>query len=1029
VQFIQTIRFLFGAARFVTGLSKKLLICFCLALGVTAAKAQYRFDQWTTDTGLPQNSVYDMTQTRDGYLWLATADGLARFDGARFQVFSRSNSPGIANNRFISLFEDAQGDLWAGTEENGVTRIHAGRFESFAAVEGVTLGMVSRITGDAGGNAILGRVGPETFRFADGKFSNLQDGDSSETASEWRRGRSFKLLCRNAAEDQKIARCFVDGKLTEYSLHDTASVPDFLKVVQDDNGTVWLISSPDKRLFRVENQRPVPVDRATLPGEALRFVTGSGLYLISRDKRGALWLTDLSSMRSELFQRETAPEAVIVADGAHCAFRDEEGNFWFGSVKAGLFRARKQVVAALSKADGLAETNTYPIYQSRSGEIWVGTVNGLFTFQDGIFKPVEGPGSWVHAIGEDDQGQLLFSVWGILYIRKNGRTERFGPTEISSMGPINAIYTDREKSVWVGGTEGLIRFADGALTKFTTADGLAGNDVKIIIESKTGGLWIGTYGGLTRFENGQLKSWTEADGLPSRTIRSLYEDADGTLWIGSYDSGLARFKDGKFTRYDTRVGLHNDGVFQILEDDKRQFWISSNRGIYRVSKDELNEFADGKRAGISSIAYGKSDGMLNDECNGGRSPAGFKMRDGNLWFPTQDGVAIINPAAVTTNTQPPPVVIESVKIDNADADFEISDVAIGKEESQTSNPTSQIQIDPSQQNFEIQYTALSFINSENLRFKYRLEGLDSDWVDAGTRRTAYFSHVTPGEYTFRVIAANADGVWNTAGKSLRIVVLPPFYRTSWFAGLMIVVFGAIAFALYHRRVGKLESANRLQEEFSRRLINSNESERRRIAGELHDSIGQSLAMIKNRAVLSAESATDENLRRQLELITDQTTQTIGEVREISYALRPYLLDNLGLTKAVRSLLNKVAGTSGLAIQSELDDVDAIFDDDAEMSIYRIIQESLSNVLKHAEASTVQVFLKTSGRNLTVLVSDDGKGFDPNKAEITEADKGGFGLLGISERVKMLGGTQEIESPPGKGTTILIKIPIPLRKHE
>jgi hypothetical protein len=192
-----------------------------------------------------------MTQTRDGYLWLATADGLARFDGARFQVFSRSNSPGIANNRFISLFEDAQGDLWAGTEENGVTRIHAGRFESFAAVEGVTLGMVSRITGDAGGNAILGRVGPETFRFADGKFSNLQDGGSSETASEWRRGRSFKLLCRNAAEDQKIARCFVDGKLTEYSLHDTASVPDFLKVVQDDNGTVWLISSPDKRLFWV----------------------------------------------------------------------------------------------------------------------------------------------------------------------------------------------------------------------------------------------------------------------------------------------------------------------------------------------------------------------------------------------------------------------------------------------------------------------------------------------------------------------------------------------------------------------------------------------------------------------------------------------------------------------------------------------------------------------------------------------------------------------------------------------------------
>lgn len=995
---------------------------------VLSVSAQYRFDQWTTDNGLPQNSVYDITQTADGYLWLATVDGLARFDGVRFQVFNRSNSPGIANNRFISLFEDAQGDLWAGTEESGVTRMHAGRFETYDTVDGVTIGLVSRIVGDASGNAIIGRADPETFHFADGKLSIFETSDQAATIADWRRGRSVRLLCRNAIDDRRLTRCFVNGRLTEYSIPDPASPPDALKVVQDADGTVWLISSANNRLFRVENNWPVPVEQESLPGEALRFVIGSGLHLISKDKRGALWLTNLRSMQSELFLRETLPQAALLADAAHSAFCDEEGNFWFGGVRDGLFRARRQVVNSLSSANGLVEPNAYPIYQTRTGEVFVGTLQGLFNFQNGIFKQEDVPKTWVQAIGEDADGRLLFGVWNTLYVRANGRFEPFTSADISAVGPIYAIKADHDRSLWIGGVEGLMRLTDGVLTKFTTADGLAGNDVKVIIESKMGGLWVGTYGGLTKIENGHITSWTEADGLPSRTIRSLYEDNGGTLWIGSYDGGIARFKDGKFTTYSTRVGLYNDGAFQILEDGQRQLWISSNRGIYRVSKDELNDFADGKKDTISSIAFGKSDGMLNAECNGGRSPAGIKMRDGSLWFPTQDGIAIINPATVTANSQPPPVVIEGAKVDNNDVDLAASDTSTNNEASQTSDRAFRLQIDPSQQNFEIQYTALSFINSENLRFKYRLEGLDTDWIDAKTRRTAYFSHVPPGEYTFRVIAANSDGVWNNNGKSMKIVVLPPFYRTNWFLALSVFVFGAAAFALYRRRVSKLKSANRLQEEFSRRLIDANETERRRIAGELHDSIGQSLAMIKSRAVLSAESATDEKMRQQLEMITAQTTQTIGEVREISFALRPYLIDNLGLTKAIRSLLNKISETSGLTIQAELDDVDKIFESDAEMSIYRIVQESLNNVMKHASASTVEVFLKTSKRNLTILVSDDGTGFDPKKTMIRTTDKGGFGLLGISERVKMLGGTEEIESSPGAGTTILIRIPIPHRKQ-
>ena len=246
-------------------------------------------------------------------------------------------------------------------------------------------------------------------------------------------------------------------------------------------------------------------------------------------------------------------------------------------------------------------------------------------------------------------------------------------------------------------------------------------------------------------------------------IRSLFEDERGTLWIGTYDSGLSRFAGGKFTNYKKENGLFSDGVFQILPDDRGNFWMSSNQGIYRVSRSELEEFAAGKRKTIISTAYGKSDGMLSTEANGGGQPAGIKMRDGRLWFPTQNGVAIINPASVKTNPLPPPVVIEDARIDNE---------TVG-------NLPKQIEILPGQENLEIDYTGLSFIKPEQVRFRYRLEGLDEDWTEAGNRRTAFFPHLAPGEYTFRVIAANSDNVWNEKGAALKIVVKPPFYRT-WF---------------------------------------------------------------------------------------------------------------------------------------------------------------------------------------------------------------------------------------------------------
>jgi signal transduction histidine kinase/ligand-binding sensor domain-containing protein len=1015
-----------------------------LLLTASTASAQYRIDHWTADNGLPQNSVFGIVQTRDGYLWLATVDGLARFDGARFTIFNKSNSPGIINNRFVSLFEDARGDLWAGTEESGIVRFSGGRFEHFGADAGIPRG-VYWIVADTGGDGAIFDGDNQTIRFRDGKFSPFEAQANFSPPARAARSSSVKIMCRSSDSENNFLECLVNRRWIIFSLADGSPKEKFLSVAQaansngsrfnsvaqEANGTIWLITA-DGRVARAENGRVTAVfdERDGLPKYPLSFMTGSRLGLVAKDADGSLWLVDLPSMQKELLLKKAAVPPPLERPEILSTYRDGEDNLWFGTVRDGLFRARKQIITAYSEADGITVKNIYPIYEDRAGTIWIGATGGLFKYENGSFALIKSTRDFlVNAIGEDAAGRILISNGGVLYVQENNQFVPFERGKISYVGYIYAIHADRENALWIGGNTGLRRFKDGVQESFTTADGLAGNDVKVIIEARAGGLWIGTYDGLTHYKDGRFTSWREADGLPSRTVRSLYEDADGTLWIGSYDGGLARFKDGKFTRYNTKTGLPNDGAFQILEDDNRRFWISSNRGIYSVGKDELNEFADGRRANVTVVAYGKSDGMLNAECNGGRSPAGIRARDGRLWFPTQDGVAVIDPQNIKTNSQPPPVIIETIKIDNELSEPPAApagalNAADSKVNENSAAANSDLIINPNQQSFEIQYTALSFINSENLHFKYRLEGLDDDWIDAGTRRLAYFSHVPPGNYTFHVIAANSDGVWNEQGATLKIVVLPPFYRTWWFLLTCTALCSLIIYAIYRRRVLGLERARRLQEDFSRRLINANEAERRRIAGELHDSIGQSLAIIKNRVVLSAESVTDEKVRRQLELITAQTTQTIGEVREISYALRPYLLDNLGLTKAVDSLLDKITETSKLTIESELDDVDNVFDDEAEMSIYRIIQESLSNIMKHAEASEAQVFVKKSERNLTVLIADDGCGYDLNRVESRDGGEGGFGLLGISERVKMLGGTQEIESKVGGGTTVLIKIPVP-----
>ena len=489
--------------------------------------------------------------------------------------------------------------------------------------------------------------------------------------------------------------------------------------------------------------------------------------------------------------------------------------------------------------------------------------------------------------------------------------------------------------------------------------------------------------------------------LKDDNIRSLYEDAEGVIWIGTYDNGLIRYKKGEIKRITKNDGLFHENAFCTLEDDNGWFWINTNNGIYRVRKQQLNDFADGKIESVESISYNKKDGLLTLEGNGEKQPAGIKRSNGELWFPTQEGVAIVDPNKISENPLPPPVHIEEIFIDKKEIE----------------NYGEAIEIQPETNNLEINYTGLSFTNSEFVKFRYRLEGLEDKWNEVGTRRTAFYNNIPPGEYTFQVLAANRDGVWNLEGAKLKIVKLPHYYETWWFYILSVLTALGIIGYIFYTRVSQFRKIAETKTEYSRRLIESQEAERKRLASELHDGLGQELIIIKNRAMLALNEGDDkEAVNKEISTISETASSALLGVREITNNLRPQLLDRLGLTKALKSMIRKVSGV--VEIESDIDLIDGLVSKNEEINIYRIVQESINNIIKHSKAENALVEIKHSEKSILITIKDNGIGFDSTKIQ-TKSE--GLGLVGLKERVQLLGGEISIKSRIGDGTTIRVSI--------
>lgn len=977
-----------------------------LLLMPAIASPQYLVEVWTTARGLPQNVIRAIKVGSDHYLWLTTLDGLVRFDGLRFEVFSRATHQGIGSNRLSALHEADHGEFWFGTENGGVVRYAQGRFTTYTVRDGLPSNAVSGVTADDRGR--LWVLSERQIADWDGERfrRTVLDAEPLDfVASIWTSD-VFWAVSRD-----RLYR-FARGRLTWRRLPEEL-VANLGDRFEEDGSAVWVTRRDGRPVKLVQDLEAAGGN--TEDGRALR-VDPHASEAILIDRRGRQWTF---AVGPDLVRHLALPDhdRPIAFTTLH---EDADGNVWLGTDGQGLVRVRPQHITSYSTAQGLIDRNVYAVLEAHDGAVWIGTWDrGLTRIHQGrvrSFTTADGLQTGrIMALAEDRAHQVWIATRaerdGGLSVFANGRLRRLGPGILPDGGLVAVIHQDREGAMWFGTTRGLIRHANGQSQAYTAADGLAGNDVRVIIDGGPGRLWVGTYGGLSLWHDGRVTSWTEHDGLPSNSIRALYLDRDGVLWIGTYDGGLGRFHEGRFTKVTIHDGLFNNGVFQILEDDAGTFWMTSNRGIHRVIKAQLDDFAAGRIRSVTAASYGSGDGMRSEECNGGIWPAGTRTRDGRLWLPTQDGVAVVDPAGMPINTRPPTVVVESAAADNRP-------LAIA----------SPLRVAPAEKNLELRYTGISFVNGERVVFRYRLSGVDRDWVLAGPRRFAHDAHIPPGRYDFSVQAANSDGVWSDP-LSVAVEVQPPYWQTWWFRTGGAVAIVGLAVTAYRRRITTLRRGAALQAAFAQQLIVAQESERQRIATELHDGLGQDLLIVRNRALIGAGHRDEaDDCHEHFEEIAATAGNAIDEVRRIAYNLRPVHLDRLGLARSIEEVAERLRRTSQLTVSVDV----AVLDRDVAaadaINCYRIVQECLSNVARHAEATTVRVQAELQRGEVWITVSDNGRGFEP-RGSAQRGGRLGLGMASLAERTRMLGGSHTVTSRPGAGTVIVVRFPAAHRRSQ
>lgn len=751
------------------------------ALDPNRAVTQYVIDVWNLDKGLPNEFITDIAQTPDGYLWLATYSGLVRFDGIRFKIFDSSVSAEIPTSQCNALLTSRDGTLWIGTYSKGLLEYKNGKFRRYTSKDGLSDERIVEIYEDRFGNLWLGTP-TGIMKMKNNKFTSFGSKEGVP-AHIWSISEDHTGTLWAGSIGGGLFQ-FRNDRFTPFLPITEKGIYCFLK---DSENNFWI--GTISGLYRINKGNITKYTTPVFPAEKVTELL--------EDRKGNLWISTTNGLvrfRQDSFESFSA-ENGFPGESAGKLYEDSEENLWIGVSEIGLVRLHDGKFITYSKEEGLAERSVSSIYGSKDGSVWLTNGLGVSSLRSGKIQNFFFDPKVTHAEAVSVMEDSLGVIWvgtesGGLHILKDGKLT-LHPNSDQLLGrTIRSLYEDQPGSLWVGNFgRGVNHIEDGKLTAtFQQNEGLSSVAARAFHKDKDGSLLVLTEDGVHRYQNGRFSVYIPQNLLGDH-VWTIYRDSDDVLWMGSNGGGLKRYDKGKVISIRKSHGLLTDIVADILEDANGIFWITSDKGIFSVSKKGLNELAAGKIDRVISSSYGKADGLKTAECDYGFQPASWKSPDGKLWFPTFNGISMIDPQHITKNTIAPPVAIE---------EFTVDDKTLAAE-------TTPVILQPGRKRFEFHYTALSFRVPERVKFRYKLEGYDQNWQDADIRRVASYTNLSPGSYRFRVLGSNDDGVWNETGASLSFRLKPFFYQTKWFYGLLILTAFSIGYAAYRVRVRSLKA--------------------------------------------------------------------------------------------------------------------------------------------------------------------------------------------------------------------------------
>ena len=990
------------------------------------------WQQWTRDHGLPDNRILAVLQTRSGYLWVATPSGLARFDGRQWEVFNRANVPDLFTSGFRQMVEDVDGVLWVGAR-NGLFRWNGQTF-------------VRHILNHAGEGIGVLAVSPRggLWCLAESRLWRLHQGRQESIALSEVGTLDFYCAAETSAglwlgHSRGLIRYdWRTGKFT--SLGQNRSKPFwFVAGLQEDAaGVLWLLHGAGDPYWAWLSR----YDFGGWPtNKEIEIHNGARSLSLFRDRENTLWFPNskgsIGGLRAgRRFALSLPPSSVN--DFALAMGEDRDGGLWIATEDTGLLHGQPSKVETLSGLTGGAGSQVWSLCQARDGGIWVGTDHGVSHFYEervAHYTRAEGLShNAVRSIVEDQDGRIWLGTGsGLNWIERTGsegaEVHRYQfPGEWFNT-KVRTLLVRRDRELWVGTAKGLHRLQlrrdastnafnssapEGSLPFVTLAsygstNGLRSDDIRALWEDRAGRLWVGTSsGGMHRFADGRF--YPEAPELSDQSVWAIHEARDGTLWLGT-GLGLVRFKDGRVRVLTSREGLPEDVVNHVLTDGRGQLWLGGEQGIHRFSEGELNALADGRTSSVRGVSYDEAEGLPSRETNGQKNqPGAMRTRDGRVWFPTTKGVVLFNPAQLPDQTNPPPVVIEQIR-------------AGGQSLFDNRPGQSQGKIDPAggefaleagaRRSLEFHYTACAFVAASKMQFKYRLQGLEEDWTDAGVRHVAQYANLKPGHYRFQVRAGNKYGVWNETSTAVSFTLAPFYWETIWFRTLVVIVPLLAAYGFYWRRI---LHHRRLAEADRRTAV---ASERADIARDLHDYLGPRFTLMQHlseslRAPESVDGA-DATARQRLTRLAGELHASLDSA---VWAVQPDKDTLRSLADYLGDLLQELlAGTN---IELELDFPDTVppwpLSRSERYHLVLVAIEALNNTMKHARATVLQVRLLLEPRSFTLRLADNGSGL-PTAAGAKADSRPGRGLVNMRQRLERLGGVLRVLSQPGRGVTV------------